>query len=118
MLFCIFYNISCKAAHKGNKQPGQSERVHTGLGDDRNGQNRLSAGGYRHFAQLLTGLYRRGERLRQVECGLHILCSRLFDDERVAALEHRLHGLRGAERHRNGFQSSAAGMYAVKLAKP
>ena len=34
MLFYIFYNISCKAAHKGNKQLRQSERVHTGLGDD------------------------------------------------------------------------------------
>ena len=65
-LFFIFYNISCKAAHKGNKQLRQSERVHTGLGDDGNSQNRLSAGGYRHFAQPLTGLYRRGERLRQV----------------------------------------------------
>ena len=71
MLFYIFYNISCKAAHKGNKQLRQSERVHTGFGDDGNGQNRLSAGGYRHFAQPLTGLYRRGERLRQVERGLH-----------------------------------------------
>ena len=56
MLFYIFYNISCKAAHKGNKQLRQSERVHTGFGNDGNGQNRLSAGGYRHFAQPLTGL--------------------------------------------------------------
>ena len=100
MLFYIFYIISCKAAHKGYKQLRQSERVHTGLGDDGNSQNRLSAGGYRHFAQPLTGLYRRGERLRQVERGLHIPCSRLFNHERIAALEHRLHGLRGAERHR------------------